>query len=58
MAAELATVRHRILDIDREMVIAGNWNKFHSGVHAGKVEGIMIGLAITLSLLGLLLFGR
>ncbi len=58
MASEIATVRNRILDIDREMVIAGNWNKYHAGVHAGKVEGIMIGLAITLSLLGLLLFGR
>ncbi|MCM1986454.1 tetrahydromethanopterin S-methyltransferase subunit A [Methanococcoides seepicolus] len=58
MAAEIATIRNRILDIDREMVIAGNWNKYHAGVHAGKVEGIMIGLAITLSLLGLLLFGR
>ncbi|MCQ6962681.1 tetrahydromethanopterin S-methyltransferase subunit A [Methanolobus chelungpuianus] len=58
MAAELATIRNRILDIDREMMYIGNLNKFHSGVHAGKVEGIMIGLAITLTLLGMLLFGR
>jgi tetrahydromethanopterin S-methyltransferase subunit A len=57
MAGELATVRSRILSINKEMMAIGNLNKFHSGVHAGKVEGIMIGLAITLSLLGMLLFG-
>ncbi|MBN2110106.1 MAG: tetrahydromethanopterin S-methyltransferase subunit A [Methanosarcinaceae archaeon] len=55
MAAELVTVRSRILDINREMMSIGNMNKFHSGVHAGKVEGIMIGLTITLTLLGMLL---
>lgn len=57
MAAEVATIRSRILDVNREMAAIGTLNKFHSGVHAGKVEGIMIGLAITLTLLGLLLFG-
>lgn len=58
MASELATIRNRILDIEREMVNIGNLNKFHSGVHAGKIEGVMVGLVITLSLLGLILFGR
>ena len=58
MAAEIATIRSRIRDIDMEMINAGNMNKFHSGIHAGKIEGAMIGLVITLSLLGLLLFGR
>lgn len=58
MAAEIATIRSRIRNIDMDMVYAGNLNKFHSGVHAGKIEGAMIGLVITLSLLGLLLFGR
>ncbi|MDW7731021.1 MAG: tetrahydromethanopterin S-methyltransferase subunit A [Methanolobus sp.] len=57
MAAELATIRSRILEINKEMISIGNLNKFHSGVHAGKVEGIMIGLTITLTLLGMLLFG-
>ncbi len=57
MAAEVATIRSRILDVNREMAAIGTLNKFHSGVHAGKVEGIMIGLVITLTLLGLLLFG-
>jgi len=58
MAGEIATIRSRIRDLENEMINAGNMNKFHSGVHAGKVEGVMMGLVITLSLLGLLLFGR
>ncbi len=58
MASELATIRNRILDIEREMVNIGNLNKFHAGIHAGKIEGVMVGLVITLSLLGLILFGR
>ena len=58
MASQLSTIRNRILGIERDMIVAGNMNKFHSGIHAGKIEGIMIGLAITLSILGLLLFGR
>ncbi len=57
MAAEIATIRSRILSINKEMMAIGNLNKFHSGVHAGKIEGAMIGLSITLALLGMLLFG-
>lgn len=58
MAAELATVRSRILAINKDMMSIGNLNKFHAGVHAGKVEGIMIGMSITLTILGLLLGGN
>ncbi len=58
MAAEIATIRSRIRNIEIDMINAGNMNKFHSGVHAGKIEGAMIGLVITLSMLGMLLFGR
>ncbi|KXS44015.1 MAG: tetrahydromethanopterin S-methyltransferase subunit A [Methanohalophilus sp. T328-1] len=58
MASEFSVIRGRILDIEREMARIGEFNKFHAGVHAGKIEGIMIGLTITLSLLGLILFGR
>lgn len=58
MAAEIATIRSRIRDIELDMINAGNMNKFHSGVHAGKIEGAMIGLVITLSMLGMMLFGR
>ncbi|MGP8331314.1 MAG: tetrahydromethanopterin S-methyltransferase subunit A, partial [Methanosarcinaceae archaeon] len=58
MAAEIATIRSRIRGIELDMITVGNMNKFHSGIHAGKVEGVMIGLVITLSMLGMLLFGR
>jgi len=58
MAAEIATIRSRIRDLELDMINAGNMNKFHSGVHAGKIEGAMMGLVITLSMLGMLLFGR
>lgn len=55
MAAEMATIRGRILDVNRELINIGNLNKFHAGVHAGKVEGIVIGMVITLTVLGLLM---
>lgn len=58
VSGEIAVIRARLKGIESRMLDIGNWNKFHSGVHAGKVEGAMIGLAITISLLGMLLFGR
>lgn len=58
MAAEIATIRSRIRDIEMEMINIGNLNKLHAGVHGGKIEGAMMGMVITLTLLGLLLFGR
>ena len=53
MAAEVATVRARIKEIEVAMISTGNLNKFAAGVYAAKIEGIMIGLTITLILLGL-----
>ncbi len=53
MAAEVATVRARIKELETAMVVVGNMNKFAAGVYAAKIEGIMIGLTITLILLGL-----
>ncbi len=53
MAAEVATVRARIKEIEAAMIDTGNLNKFAAGVYAAKIEGIMIGLTITLILLGL-----
>jgi tetrahydromethanopterin S-methyltransferase subunit A len=44
--------------LEARMLDIGNLNKFHSGVHAGKIEGAMVGLTVTISLLGLLLLGR
>ena len=58
VSGEIAVIRARLKGIESRMLDIGNRNKFHSGVHAGKVEGAMIGLAITISMLGMLLFGR
>jgi tetrahydromethanopterin S-methyltransferase subunit A len=58
VSGEIAVIRSRLKAIESRMLDIGNLNKFHSGVHAGKIEGAMIGLTITISLLGLLLIGR
>src|SRR5690606_12099683 len=58
VSGEIAVIRSRLKAIEARMMDIGNLNKFHSGVHAGKIEGIMIGLTVTISLLGLLLLGR
>lgn len=57
MAAEIATIRSRMSEIEKEMINIGNQNKYAAGVYAGKIEGIMIGLVLTLALLGLLIGG-
>jgi tetrahydromethanopterin S-methyltransferase subunit A len=58
VSGEIAVLRSRMKAIEARMIDIGNLNKFHSGVHAGKIEGFMIGLTVTISLLGLLLLGR
>ncbi|AAM03725.1 TPA: tetrahydromethanopterin S-methyltransferase subunit A [Methanosarcina acetivorans] len=58
VSGEIAVIRSRLKAIEARMLDIGNLNKFHSGVHAGKIEGAMIGLTVTISLLGLLLLGR
>ncbi|WP_410508466.1 tetrahydromethanopterin S-methyltransferase subunit A [Methanosarcina hadiensis] len=58
VSGEIAVLRSRLKAIEARMMDIGNLNKFHSGIHAGKVEGAMIGLTITISLLGMLLLGR
>lgn len=57
MAAEVATIRARLRGIENELIAIGNLNKFHAGVHAGKIEGAMIGLVLSLAILGILLVG-
>jgi tetrahydromethanopterin S-methyltransferase subunit A len=58
MAAEVATVRARIKELEVAMIDTGNLNKFAAGVYAAKIEGIMIGLTITLILLGLTIMAK
>jgi tetrahydromethanopterin S-methyltransferase subunit A len=57
MAAEIAQIQLRIRGIQQRTIDLGNLNKLMSGVYAGKIEGIMIGLVVGLTLLGILIAG-
>jgi tetrahydromethanopterin S-methyltransferase subunit A len=57
MAAEVAMIQARMRLIQTQTTDMGNLNKFASGVYAGKIEGAMIGLTLTLVILGLLIMG-
>jgi tetrahydromethanopterin S-methyltransferase subunit A len=54
MAAELAAIQSRVQGLQFHMKTIGNLNKYAAGVYAGKVEGIVIGLLISIGILGLL----
>ncbi len=57
MSAEIATVQARIKGIQQQTIDIGNMNKLMSGIYAGKIEGIMIGLVVGLTILGIMIFG-
>ncbi|MBU4374633.1 MAG: tetrahydromethanopterin S-methyltransferase subunit A [Euryarchaeota archaeon] len=57
MSAEIATVQARIKGIQAATIDIGNMNKLMSGIYAGKIEGIMIGIVVGLTILGITLFG-
>lgn len=57
MSAEIATIQARIKGIQLQTIQIGNLNKLMSGIYAGKIEGIMIGLVVGLTILGITIFG-
>lgn len=57
MSAEIATIQARIKNIQLQTIQIGNLNKLMSGIYAGKIEGIMIGLVVGLTILGIIIFG-
>ncbi len=57
MSAEIATIQARIKGIQLQTIQIGNLNKLMSGIYAGKIEGIMIGLVAGLTILGIAIFG-
>jgi tetrahydromethanopterin S-methyltransferase subunit A len=57
MAAEIAQIQLRIRGIQKQTIDIGNLNKLMSGIYAGKIEGIMIGLVVGLTILGITIFG-
>ncbi len=54
MAAEIAALQSRIQHLQFHIKTIGNHNKYAAGVYAGKIEGIVIGLLISIGILGLL----
>ncbi len=57
MSAELATVQARIKGIQAQTIDIGNLNKLMAGIYSGKIEGMMIGLVVGLTILGITIFG-
>ncbi|VVB91048.1 Tetrahydromethanopterin S-methyltransferase subunit A 1 [uncultured archaeon] len=57
MSAEIATIQARIKNIQLQTIQLGNLNKLMAGIYAGKIEGIMIGLVVGLTILGIIIFG-
>lgn len=57
MSAEIATIQARIKGIQHQTIEIGNLNKLMSGIYTGKIEGIMIGLVVGLTVLGIVIFG-
>lgn len=57
MAAEIAQIQLRIRGIQKQTIEIGNLNKLMSGVYAGKIEGIMIGFVVGMTILGITIFG-
>jgi len=56
MAAEMANIQLRIRQIQHQTIEIGNLNKLMSGIYTGKIEGIMIGLIVGLTILGIAIF--
>lgn len=54
MAAEIAALQSRVQNLQFHIKTIGNHNKYAAGVYAGKIEGIVIGLLISIGILGLL----
>ncbi len=57
MSAEIATIQARIKGIQHQTIEIGNLNKLMSGIYTGKIEGIMIGLVVGLTVLGIVILG-
>ena len=55
LAAEVVEIRDRIRMEDYAVTLAGLLNKLQAGIYAGKIEGIALGLTITLVFLGIIL---
>jgi len=55
LSGEMALITARMKVIEKMVTDIGYRNKFASGVYAGKIEGLMIGLIISFALVGFLM---
>jgi tetrahydromethanopterin S-methyltransferase subunit A len=53
LAAEVSEIRSRMRLIDSTVTTNGLLNKFQAGIYAGKIEGIALGMTVTIVLLGI-----
>jgi tetrahydromethanopterin S-methyltransferase subunit A len=57
ISGEIAIITARMKVIERMVTDIGYRDKFASGVYAGKIEGLMIGLIVSFALLGFMWMG-
>ncbi|MDD3135519.1 MAG: tetrahydromethanopterin S-methyltransferase subunit A [Methanoregula sp.] len=57
ISGEIAIITSRMKVIERMVTDIGYRDKFASGVYAGKIEGLMIGLIVSFALLGFMWMG-
>ncbi|MDD5419505.1 MAG: tetrahydromethanopterin S-methyltransferase subunit A [Methanomicrobiaceae archaeon] len=57
LSGELALIHARMKVVERMVTDIGYRDKFAAGVYAGKIEGVMIGLIVSFTILGFLLLG-
>ena len=55
MAAEVVEIRDRMRLMDAAVTTNGLLNKLQAGIYAGKIEGIALGMTVTIVLLGIIL---
>jgi tetrahydromethanopterin S-methyltransferase subunit A len=57
ISGEIAIITARLKVIEKMVTDIGYRDKFASGVYAGKIEGLMIGLIVSFALLGFMWMG-
>ncbi|MCP1663012.1 MULTISPECIES: tetrahydromethanopterin S-methyltransferase subunit A [Methanocalculus] len=57
LSGEVALIHARMKIIEGMVTDIGYRNRFSAGVYAGKIEGLMIGLIVIFTILGILLMG-
>jgi len=55
LAAEVVEIRDRMRLMDAAITNTGLLNKFQSGIYAGKIEGIALGMTLVLTLFGIIM---